>query len=53
MNHRDFLIGKISLTVISLAFIHAFLFIQNGHAQTPKETLKIVGNNPTSFNLRQ
>ena len=41
MNHRDFLIGRISLAVIGLAFIHAFLFIQNGQAQTPKETLKL------------
>ncbi len=41
MNHRDFLIGKISLAVIGLAFIHVFLFIQNGQAQTPKETLKL------------
>lgn len=41
MNHRDLLIGKIFLTVISLSFIYAFLFIQHGHAQTPKETLKL------------
>ena len=41
MNHRYLLIGKIFLTVISLSFIYAFLFIQHGHAQTPKETLKL------------
>jgi len=41
MNHRDLLNGKIFLTVISLSFIYAFLFIQHGHAQTPKGTLKL------------
>jgi phosphonate transport system substrate-binding protein len=41
MNHRYLLIGKIFLTVISLSFIYAFLFIQHGHAQTPKETLRL------------
>ena len=41
MNHRYLLIGKIFLTVISLSYIYAFLFIQHGHAQTPKKTLKL------------
>jgi phosphonate transport system substrate-binding protein len=40
MNHRYLLIGKIFLTVI-ISFIYAFLFAQHGHAQTPKETLRL------------
>ena len=41
MNHRNFLIGKIFFAMIGLTFIHAFLFMQNGQAQTSKETLKL------------
>jgi len=41
MHHRNFLIGKIFLVLIGLTFIHAFLFLQNGQAQTSKGTLKL------------
>ena len=41
MHRRNFLIGKIFLALIGLTFIYAFLFLQNGQAQTPKETLKL------------
>jgi len=41
MHHRNFLIGKIFLALIGLTFIYAFLFLQNGQAQTSKGTLKL------------
>ena len=41
MHHRNFLIGKILLGLIGLTFIYAFLFLQNGQAQTSKGTLKL------------
>ena len=41
MHHRNFLIGKIFLTLIGLTIIYAFLFLQNGQAQTSKGTLKL------------
>ncbi len=41
MHPRNFLIDKIFLALIGLTFIYAFLFLQNGQAQTPKGTLKL------------
>jgi phosphonate transport system substrate-binding protein len=41
MPHRNFLIGKLFLALIGLTFIHGSLFLQNGQAQTSKETLKL------------
>lgn len=41
MKHRNFLMGKIFLVMISLTFTHAFVCMQIGHAQTSQKTLKL------------
>lgn len=41
MHHGNLPIGKIFLALIGLTFFHAVLFVQNGQAQSSKETLKL------------
>ncbi len=41
MHHLNFPKGKIILTLIGLIFFHAVLFLQDGQAQSSKETLKL------------